>query len=751
MAQSAQSKIVLNGARDIPFNKLLLSQRNVRRIKNGQSIEQLAQDIANRGLIQSLSVRPVRDGEGQETGLYEVPAGGRRFEALKLLVKGKRLAKNAPVPCIVKSDGSPEEDSLAENTMREALHPLDQFRAFKGLIDQGVSEEDVAARFFVTVQVVRQRLKLAAVSPKILDLYAENKIDLQQLMAFTVSNDHARQEQVWERLAQGYNEAYSIRRLLQEHSVSADDRRAIFVGTAPYEAAGGTIARDLFQNHDRGGWFENVPLLDRLVMERLDAVGAEVRAEGWRWVEVKVDFPYGHTAGLRRLNPIKVPLSAEDETRVAALREEYDNLHLEYEGADELPDAVDQRLGEIEEVLEALERQSTRYDLEWVGMAGAFVSLDHSGHARIERGFVRPEDVPAAPERPDPSAEGQAGGDAIGTENAGGSDGAFKRVVFTVGGEPAPAGLPVTEPEEEGERPIPERLMTELTTHRTMGLREALANDPDSAFVAVLHAMTLRLFYPTTGYRPETCLEIQVTSRAPDRTTPCLPESPAANALLRREAAWRDRLPENPKALWDFLLQMDGDSRADLFACCAGMSVNAMHLPNERRPEALVHADRLAEQVGLDMTEHWRPTADNFFLRVTKSRILNAVREAKDGATAQLIEHLKKGDMAREAERLVQGTGWLPEQLRTPGRDDGTMRAVMALATAPIGAEPADPIAPEVQERALPAFLAGDEGAAEAFDAEPASSIMRKPDPDNGASGDDGEEGPLTHDGVAAE
>src|SRR5215207_3984384 len=97
MAQAAQSKIVLNGAQSIPFSKLALSQRNVRRIKNGQTIEQLAQDIARRGLIQSLSVRPVLDGQSQETGTYEVPSGGRRFEALKLLVKQKCLSKTAPV------------------------------------------------------------------------------------------------------------------------------------------------------------------------------------------------------------------------------------------------------------------------------------------------------------------------------------------------------------------------------------------------------------------------------------------------------------------------------------------------------------------------------------------------------------------------------------------------------------------------------------------------------------------------------
>jgi ParB family chromosome partitioning protein len=130
------TKIVLSASRDIPLNKLVLSQANVRRIKAGVSVDELAEDIARRGLLQSLSVRPVLDEQGQETGAYEVPAGGRRFQALQLLVKQKKLAKTAPVPCLVKTDGIAEEDSLAENTMREALHPLDQFRAFQALRDE---------------------------------------------------------------------------------------------------------------------------------------------------------------------------------------------------------------------------------------------------------------------------------------------------------------------------------------------------------------------------------------------------------------------------------------------------------------------------------------------------------------------------------------------------------------------------------------------------------------------------------------
>ena len=123
MAKAVQ-KIKLSSSRDIPFHKLVLAQSNVRRIKAGIAIEDLAEDIARRSLLQSLNVRPVLDAGGQETGMFEVPAGGRRYRALELLVKQKRLAKIAPVPCVITdadSEITAEEDSLAENVHRVAL------------------------------------------------------------------------------------------------------------------------------------------------------------------------------------------------------------------------------------------------------------------------------------------------------------------------------------------------------------------------------------------------------------------------------------------------------------------------------------------------------------------------------------------------------------------------------------------------------------------------------------------------------
>ncbi|MCG8323867.1 MAG: ParB N-terminal domain-containing protein, partial [Cytophagales bacterium] len=180
-------KITLSASRDIPFNKLVLSQANVRHIKAGVSIEELAEDIARRTLLASLTVRPVLDEDGAETGMFEVPAGGRRFRALELLVKKRRLNRTAPVPCIVRTEGLAEEDSLAENVQRAPLHPLDQFRAFQAMREKGKSEEEIAAAFFVSVNVVKQRLKLAAVSATLLEAYTQEEMTLDQLMAFTVN------------------------------------------------------------------------------------------------------------------------------------------------------------------------------------------------------------------------------------------------------------------------------------------------------------------------------------------------------------------------------------------------------------------------------------------------------------------------------------------------------------------------------------------------------------------------------------
>ncbi|AXE65299.1 DNA-binding protein [Hyphomonas sp. CACIAM 19H1] len=648
-------KLALSASRDIPFDKLVLSQSNVRRIKAGVGIEDLAEDIARRTLLQSLTVRAVVDTDGNETGMFEVPSGGRRYRALELLVKRKKLPRNAPVPCIVRTAGDAEEDSLAENIQRAPLHPLDQFRAFLALREKGQSEEEIAAHQFVSVAVVKQRLKLASVSPKILDAYAEDAITLDQLMAFTVNGDHERQEQVFERLAGSYdNQPYAIRRMLTEGAVRASDKRARFIDIDAYVEAGGSVMRDLFQGDD-GGWLQDVGLVDLMVSERLREEAMKVQAEGWRWIDAAPDFPYGHTYGLRQLRGMPVAISAEEQATRDALQAEYDALIAEYEDAPELPDEVDERLGELETAIEALDQRPLAYDADEVARAGAFVSIAPDGSLRIERGFVRPEDE--LPVEPEQGAVVEADQDHAdnGTDIGGGQAGIDSNV------EPAP------EPEEdEGLRPIPDRLVSELTAHRTLALRDAVARSPEVAFHACLHALVLRLFY---RYALDSCLELEAKHVGFGQQAPGLGDTASAQAIDARHQALADLLPAQPEALWNALGDMDGEQQKALFAHCVASTVNATFEAYNRRPRALAHADRLAQAVDLDMAAAgWTPTVDTFLGRVTKARIVQAVTEAKGERTAEGIAHLKKGDMAARAAVLLEGSGWLPEPLRTPGR-----------------------------------------------------------------------------------
>ncbi len=699
---TANQKLTLSPSRDIPFNKLVLSQSNVRRIKAGISVEELAEDIARRGtLLQSLNVRPVLDESGNETGMFEVPAGGRRYQALAILVKQKRLAKTAPVPCVVRDPVTnilAEDDSLAENTQRVPLHPLDQFRAFFDMREKGMTEDEIAAAFFTTVQVVRQRLRLATVSPVLLDVYAEDGMTLEMLMAFTVNPDHVRQEQVWENIRNSWQkEPWQIRRLLTETTVPSSDKRARFVGLEAYEAAGGTVLRDLF-SQDNDGWLQDVTLLDRLVDEKLKRMADEIAGDGWRWIDASVELPYGHANGLRKLVGTMQDLTEEERAAREVLRNEYDDVESQYAEVSDLPEEVDRRLAEIEAALEAFENRPVIFDPDEVARAGVFLSIGRDGEPVVDRGYVRPEDeLNAAVEGSGSGNDGDAGIEGIDAD----VDPAAQCTVITIGSQSADAD----DDEVDVIKPLPERLVTELTAERTLALRDRLANNPSVAFLAVLHKFCRDVFSRYMTYSP--AMEVSVRNTGFSLQAPGLKDIPAAQAIEERHKAWEVRMPDDEAALWDWLASLEGTEQAELFAHCAAFGVNALYEKADRYgggtvtvhgiQQRLAEADRLARAVDLDMVEAgWTPTVDNYLGRVTKPRILEAVREGVGERAAELIDHLKKGDMAREAERLLAGTSWLPEPLRMTDAGEA----------APVETEGEEGGADE----ALPAFLGDDDG-----------------------------------------
>ncbi len=668
MARSAP-KITLSPSRDIPFDRLFLSQSNVRRVKAGVSIDALADDIARRTLLQSLNVRPELDAAGKETGRYEIPAGGRRYRALERLVKQKRLAKDAPIPCVVRAaanDVLAEEDSLAENIHREQLHPLDEFRGMQAMVDKGAGVEEIAAHFHTTPAGVRQRLRLASVSPELHELYADDAMTLDQLMAFTVSEDHERQVVLWEQLEHSYDKSPRfIRQKLTENSVRAQDKRAVFVGIDAYVEAGGGVVRDLFEA-DNGGWLTDPALLDRLVDEKLRAAGEHILAEGWKWVSTSIDLPLDATRGLRVIDRDEVAMTDEEEARLAALEAEGEELGDEWADVHEVPADVMARLDAIDAEIGALADRPLLFDSAETAIAGAFVSIDRDGSVRVERGFVKPEDEPE-----NEVAEGEdAPVDDV-------DDGVSPAAREGDGGvESGGAG---DEEEPEVLRPLPDRLVSDLTAWRTLALQDAIAQNPGLAFTAVLHSLVLGCFY---SYSREGCVQVAANrvyfTNAPTNLRDC----PPAQAIDARAAGWKDRLPQSDKEVWDYLLSLDSEEQSKLFAHCASVCVNAQaevvpkydngRVSAHGIARRIEHSDVLARAVGLDLVEAgWRPTADGYFRSVTKPRILADVAEARGTQFAQMIDHLKKADMAREAERLLEEAGWLPEPMRTPGLDDG--------------------------------------------------------------------------------
>ena len=660
---------------EISLAKLVSSPANARRTGTGLGIEALAASIQAHGLLQSLVVRPALDGQGQETGRYEVAAGGRRLAALKLLAKRKRIGKGAAIPCrVLDGDGvDGAEASLAENVVRVDMHPADQFEAFARLHQDGagLGIEEVAARFGVSAHTVRQRLRLAVVSPALVQAYRDEALTLDHLTAFVVTEDQAAQERVFGQLQAWQRTPDTIRRLLTHALVPATDRRAIFVGLDAYTAAGGTVQRDLF-SEDRGGWIANAELLERLVAERMESGAEAIRAEGWRWVAIGQEAQAA-AWNMRRVWPGKVALSPEDEARRDELASRYDELAEEHNrSADDLPEDVAAELDQIEAELAVLDSKQEVFRTEDVARAGVVVTLAVDGSLRVERGYVRPEDE-AQPEPVTPDADGKADGPGeAGTDEDAGDT--------PISGSTMTPFRPSPEPEDkpsgrsstgcaDGTLPtsapaLSAALLAELEAHRTAGLQAAIAGQPELALRVMLHGLATDAFYQRHG---ETVTGFHSYPPALASACPGIADSPARQAMAAAEDAWRTRLPQEHGALWGWLEDQDAAALLGLLAVCVARTTNAGGRTWTTPEGSACVAAQVATAAGLDMRQCWTATRESYLGRVPKALILDAVREGAGASVAGRIASAKKEVMVADAAQLLDGRGWLPAMLRVPG------------------------------------------------------------------------------------
>lgn len=615
--------------RDIPLNRLKKSPNNARRTPHAtEAIEALAASIAAKGMLQMPVVEPELSVAREQTGYFLVTIGEGRRQAQLLRAKRKEIKKTELIRCVVDTANDAHEISLDENVTRSAMHPADEFEAFQRMAsERGYGAGEIGARFGVSAAVVKQRLRLASVSPRLMQAYRDEALTLDQLMAFAVTEDHLRQEAVFETL-QPWEQAGHIRRRLMEDRVRASDRRAVFVGVEAYEAAGGVVERDLFAE-DHGGYFVSVPLLEQLAIEKLEALATEVIAAGWKWAEVGLNRE--PVAGMPRLYP-EVREFTDDEQRV------HDALAADLAELENEPwsEASEARSVELSEQIDALIASRHAFTPESMTKSGAFLSIRANGDAQIEYGFVRPDDAWNEEDEAD--------------------DGSSEE------GSEEPQKQP--EPEPDAAPALSDKLVANLTAHRTAALRDAIADEPDVAVFALIHAFVLRTFSCFPGER--TCLEVRLGGAELRGYAPGIENSRAVQAIAERHERWAARIAAAESAE-SFVDGLDAIEALALLAHCASLTLNDVQTAGRRNgPNP---ADSLAAKVKLNMATYWTPTADSYFRHVNKAAIQQAVIEAAGPDTARRIAGAKKSDMAEAAEQLVADTGWLPDILRTEGAE----------------------------------------------------------------------------------
>ena len=633
----------------VKVSDLVPSPFNVRRHSHA-SIEELAALIDSQGLLHAPTVHEHFVGRGKSRRLaFGVSAGERRRRALRLLQERGKLPADHEVACKLIAVERAREVSVAENSGREPMHPADEFGAFKALVDEGKGIEDVAVAFGVSLLTVQRRLKLAAVSPKLLALYRQDdgKINLDQLMALAISDDHAAQERAWFESHEWDRTPAALRRRLTAGEVEAAGSALVrFVGIEAYEAAGGIVRRDLFDD-EQGRFLSDPDLLTRLAGAKLEGIAASVREEGWGWVEARVELD---SMALRQFAPcehtVRKP-TADEKVELAALAQREAELKQESDAldGDSAWDGADaERIGlegdDIEARRRAIHDGLKVWPVAVKARAGAIVTISREGDATIIRGLLREADrkaLEAAQRKTRTDAPDTAGAETAESESA-------------AEAPPRPAGE------------LSEALTRRLAAHRTAALQAMLVGNVQVALAALANTLLRRVLAEDYGCnRPAMQITATASAHALLSVADDLKGSRAFQAVEDAKARWRERLPEQRSEWFAWLVGLPQGDLLDLLSLCAALTVNGLPAGN-----AAHDANAIASAVGLDMPDWWEPTAEGFLNHVSKAQIVQALKEAGPELARDGVESMKKDVLVNTAAGRLRGTRWLPAALRPP-------------------------------------------------------------------------------------
>lgn len=589
----------------IQISSLQSSKHNVRKT-GGQSVADLAASIKAVGLLQNLTVHKTGNG-------YAVIAGSRRLAALKELQKSGHLPKDHAVPCnVLADDVDVTEASLAENVVREAMHPADQFDAFSALADN-LSATEIAARFGVTEALVKQRMKLAKVAPAILAEYRTGKATLEQIQALTLTDDHAAQIEAWGESDGWHRRPVNLRDNLTETEIPSSDGHVRFVGLDQYEQAGGYVRRDLFSDR---AFIADKSLLDSLVKAKLEQSKDALLAEGWQFVDVRGEISWVERNEYQTIaRPSKRPYTEAERTEYETLDKRLDEINEVLDDAEgEEYERLDAEGDRIRDRMEGLETAAEVYPATVMKKSGVLIYLS-DGEVKLDKAVTRKAEAKQTE-----------------TSTSGGND-----------------WKPKKDPSE-----LPQKSVERLWGEQTAIIRSAISSHHALAALAVNLSAGMH-------YKDQTPVTI---SKATGYMQPDMGEAAEAwgvtleSEWLAADDRWENSFQKAGDDVFGWLINQPVQVSIDLIAYCAAKSI-------------VVRADgtEFAQKVGINPAEYWTLT-EAWLAAQPKGYILAALKEVKTRTDG--MDKLKTAELAAKAFPILEAAKWVPEPLRpyeAPKRD----------------------------------------------------------------------------------
>ena len=600
----------------------VLSRGNVRRsTAPAATLDELAADIAARGVLQNLIGFAI----AKKRGKYEITAGGRRLAAVHALIAAGRVPADYQLPVLVLNDTTAAaEVSLAENFQRQPMNPADECTAFRYFIEvEGKTAEDVARRFGLTTRFVDGRVRLAGLADEVFEALRCGEIGVDVAQAFGTISDIGRQAAVYAQVkGSPYNlNPASVRRAMLDETITGSNSLARLVGRDAYLAAGGRVETDLFGNAEEEIWVDS-ELVTALAEARMTEAAAQVGGFA-QVVPVLAARPgYELTSELRPVRGERLPLDAAGEARLAEIEQQLEALEEQSESidSDDEATALEARYEELQTEAQRLNNRIAPVDDDTRARATAFVVIGSDGTPELyETIYTEPADRHG----------GQPGDDASGDGDTRGAP---------------DLGKPIRD---------------ELAVMRTKLLSLHIANDPGFAVDLMVFQLADAQVKPGGSTERSCSLQGGAPGRAP---LGYKPEGAIADELAsfgeRLDYSWADH--RSAAARFDAFRALDDDRRG----AWAGWTMAKTLEPKLADESGASFHNHLGRSLGIDVAAWWRPTAQNYFGRVKKRVVLDALTAIGGSDLKNRYATAKKADLAEAAEKLCAGTSIVEAEIR---------------------------------------------------------------------------------------